>query len=61
VGATANNQIVIGATTTTPGIISGSGAPVNGSHADGTLYIRQDGGALTTLYYASGGTWTGIL
>lgn len=57
---TAAGQIVIGEVTS-PQIISASGAPVNGSNPDGSLYIRQDGGALTTLYYASGGTWTGIL
>ncbi len=59
---TATGQICIGAKGDfRPCIISASGAPSNGSHVDGSLYIRQDGGAMTTLYYASGGSWTGIV
>ena len=49
------------------GIYAGIGAPgaaypvTSGIPANGTLYFRYDGGALTTLYQVRVGAWVGIL
>jgi hypothetical protein len=42
-----------------PQIITGTGAPSDNSLPVGTLYLRKDGGASTTLYVKTGAaTWT---
>lgn len=43
------------------GLYAGSGAPNNANGADGDIYFRSDGGALTTIYQRRAGTWTGII
>jgi hypothetical protein len=42
-------------------VYGGTGAPVNGEGANGDIYIRSDGGALTTIYQRRAGAWVGIL
>lgn len=39
----------------------GAGAPNNANGSNGDYYLRSDGGALTHLYFKSGGTWSGIV
>jgi hypothetical protein len=46
------------AKTTTTGIFSGSGAPAI-TAANGSLFLRTDGGAGTTLYVRESGAWVG--
>lgn len=43
------------------GIYAGTGAPNNANGADGDLYFRSDGGALTTEYQRRAGIWVGIV
>lgn len=50
-----------GAAQTACGIIAGSGAPSNAWGADGWLYLRSDGGSLTTIYQRRVGAWIGIV
>lgn len=38
-------------------VTSGTGAPVAAPDADRAIYIRLDGGALTTLYVWNGAAW----
>lgn len=42
-------------------IYGGSGAPNNANGADGDIYFRSDGGALTTIYQRRAGAWVGII
>lgn len=42
-------------------IWTGTGAPAGGTGANGDLYIRSDGAALTTIYQKRIGTWVGIV
>lgn len=44
---------------TGPSILSGSGIP-SSSAADGSIYLRVDGGAATTIYARAGGSWYAI-
>lgn len=45
-----------------PGFKFGAGAPVNGSMPDGSFYMRTDSpGALTYIYVAAAGVWSGIV
>ncbi len=46
---------------TATAIYGNTGAPNNANGADGDIYIRSDGGALTTIYQRRGGTWTGVV
>ena len=43
------------------GIYAGSGAPNNANGADGDIYFRSDGGAMTTMYQRRAGAWVGIV
>lgn len=43
------------------GLYAGTGAPNNANGANGDIYFRSDGGALTTVYQRRAGTWTGIV
>jgi hypothetical protein len=54
----ASNGVGIGGTMQSPNlqIISGSGTP-SASLSNGSLYIRTDGDASTTLYVRAGGAW----
>lgn len=42
-------------------IYGGTGAPSDANGSDGDIYIRSDGGALTTIYQKRTGAWAGIL
>lgn len=42
------------------GIYAGTGAPNNAQGANGDIYFRSDGGALTTVYHKRAGVWVGI-
>lgn len=42
-------------------IYGGTGAPSDANGSNGDIYIRSDGGALTTIYQKRTGAWTGIL
>ena len=50
-----------GALQTVAGIYAGSGAPTDANGANGDMYFRSDGGALTTVYQRRAGTWVGIV
>lgn len=50
-----------GAAQTEATIYAGTGAPNNADGANGDIYIRSDGGSLTTIYQKRTGTWTGIV
>ena len=50
-----------GALQTASGIFAGTGAPNNANGANGDIYIRSDGGALTTIYQRRAGAWAGIV
>jgi hypothetical protein len=43
------------------GFSMGSGAPNNANGNNGDVYVRQDGGALSTIYQRRAGAWVGIL
>jgi hypothetical protein len=43
------------------GLFAGTGAPADANGADGDIYFRSDGGALTTIYQRRAGVWTGIV
>lgn len=44
------------------GVLSfGNGAPVNANGSNGDIYMRSDGGALTTIYQRRAGAWVGII
>lgn len=62
---TAANKIYPGtdaaAQQTAAGIYAGTGAPNNANGANGDVYIRSDGGALTTIYQRRAGAWVGIV
>lgn len=42
-------------------IYAGSGAPSNVDGANGDIYFRSNGGALTTIYQRRAGAWVGIV
>lgn len=42
-------------------ITYGTGAPNNANGADGDLFVRTDGAALTTIYQRRAGAWVGIV
>ncbi len=50
-----------GALQTAAGIYAGTGAPNNANGANGDVYIRSDGGALTTMYQRRAGAWVGVV
>ncbi len=50
-----------GASQTAAGLYAGTGAPNNANGADGDLYFRSDGGALTTIYQRRAGAWVGVI
>ena len=62
---TLNNKIYpatdAAATQSAAGLYAGTGAPNNANGADGDIYFRSDGGALSTVYQRRAGTWTGVL
>jgi hypothetical protein len=49
------------ATQTAAALYGGTGAPNNADGNNGDLYVRSDGGALSTLYQRRAGAWVGIL
>lgn len=55
------NELTIGGTIDSPAskILYGSGAP-SMSAPDGSIYLRTNGAADTTLYVRAGGTWTAL-
>ena len=61
----ASNKIFAGtdaaAAQTACGIYAGTGAPNNANGANGDIYFRSDGGALTTVYQRRVGAWAGIV
>jgi hypothetical protein len=42
-------------------LYAGTGAPNNANGANGDIYFRSDGGALTTIYQRRAGAWVGIV
>lgn len=50
-----------GATAAGMSLYGGTGAPVNASGTDGDIYLRLDGGSLTTIYQRRAGAWVGIV
>lgn len=50
-----------GAVQTGTSIYAGSGAPNNANGNDGDYYFRTDGGAVTHLYFKTGGAWAGLV
>ena len=62
---TLNNKIYpatdAAATQSAAGLYAGTGAPNNANGADGDIYFRSDGGALSTVYQRRAGAWTGVL
>lgn len=61
-GALRMNSGAAAGATATGGVVSfGTGAPVNASGANGDIYLRVDGGALTTIYQRRAGAWVGIV
>jgi hypothetical protein len=50
-----------GALQTASGLFAGTGAPNNANGADGDIYFRSDGGALTTVYQRRAGAWVGVV
>lgn len=48
------------ASQTAAGIFAGTGAPNNANGNNGDIYIRSDGGALTTIYQRRTGAWAGV-
>ena len=42
-------------------IRSGTGVPSNAKGSNGDFYLRQDGGAGTTIYHKRAGAWVGIV
>lgn len=50
-----------GATQSASGLYAGTGAPNNANGGNGDVYIRSDGGALTTIYQRRAGAWVGIV
>lgn len=50
-----------GTTQSTVGVYAGSGAPNAGLGSNGSIYIREDGNTMTTIYHRRAGTWVGIL
>jgi hypothetical protein len=63
-----SGRVTIGAAGTTAGIELGSGGPTittgtgapSHSAPDGSVYLRQDGTAATTLYIRAGGAWSAL-
>lgn len=43
------------------GLYANTGAPNNANGANGDIYFRADGGALTTIYQRRAGAWVGIV
>lgn len=66
--ARATRRVTIGAPGSTAGIELGSGGPTittgtgapSHSAPDGSVYLRQDGTAATTLYIRAGGAWSAL-
>lgn len=56
-----NNGTYAGGTDVGGGVAFGTGAPVNANGANGDLYLRVDGGSLTTIYQRRAGAWVGIV
>lgn len=54
-GSSAGTVVVTGT------IFYGTGAPNNANGADGDMYLRTDGAALTTIYQRRAGAWVGIV
>jgi len=50
-----------GSIQTSAGLLAGPGAPDNANGSDGDIFIRSDGGALTTIYQRRSGSWVGIV
>jgi hypothetical protein len=50
-----------GAFQTSCGLFGNVGAPNNADGANGDIYFRSDGGALTTIYQKRAGAWVGII
>jgi hypothetical protein len=46
---------------TATAMYGGTGAPNNANGANGDIYFRSDGGALTTVYQRRAGAWVGIV
>lgn len=42
-------------------LFSGTGAPAGGLGANGDFYFRQDGGAVSHIYFKSAGAWSGLI
>lgn len=53
-----NNSTAI--TASSPGLYGGTGAPSNTLGANGSYYIRADGGVNTHFYFKSGGAWAAM-
>lgn len=43
------------------GLHAGTGAPNNANGANGDVYFRSDGGALSTVYHKRAGVWVGVV
>lgn len=43
------------------GLSGDTGAPNNANGQDGDIYLRVDGGVLTTIYQKRAGAWVGIV
>lgn len=42
-------------------LVMGNAPPADGSYPDGSFYFNSSGGALTTIYWATGGVWVGLV
>lgn len=61
-GALASSSGAYAGATATGGTVSyGTGAPNNANGANGDIYLRVDGAALTTIYQRRLGAWVGIV
>lgn len=61
VGGTLHPPQPTGAGQTAVSLYAGTGAPGAGNGANGDVFIRSDGGALTTIYQKRAGAWVGIV
>lgn len=56
-----SNGTYAGGSDVGPFISGGTGAPNNANGVNGDIYLRVDGGALTTIYQRRAGVWVGII
>lgn len=61
IGGPLRKAEALGKTVGMQGIIFGAGAPASALGANGNLYVRSDGGSMTTIYQKRAGSWTGIV